>query len=182
MGIPVENRDLLAVTGHNVFIVQQCNCLAVKSHGLSESIAKKFPYARVYERRRQEGKRNLAMKEDRPVPGTFSIDSDTGNNAGPAIVALFAQYDFGKDGAYYGQRPKEYRDTAENREKWFKESFESFCKHVSDQYVCQDVRVFIPFGIGCGLAGGNWDVYSKMLDDTAEKYREIDFVICKFTR
>lgn len=72
-------------------IVQQNNCLAVKSHGLSKSIADKFPYADVYGQRKSvtqpsstsssslspmsstSRKRNLSRPEDRPEPGTIQL-------------------------------------------------------------------------------------------------------------
>ena len=71
--IKVEHCDLLTFLAD--VIVQQNNCLAVKPHGLSKSIADKFPYADVYGQRKSvaNSRRNLSRPEDRPEPGTIQL-------------------------------------------------------------------------------------------------------------
>jgi O-acetyl-ADP-ribose deacetylase (regulator of RNase III) len=83
------------------YVIQQCNCLTVKPHGLSDTIAKKYTYANFYEQREGVGIRNLAIEKDRDIPGTIKI-AHNGKNDSPYIVALFSQYDFGKVGKNYG--------------------------------------------------------------------------------
>lgn len=67
--------DLLEV--HQTFdvqcIVQQLNCLCVKPHGLSATIASKWPWANHYNTRRQQGNMNLAVMEDRKRPGDIVV-------------------------------------------------------------------------------------------------------------
>ena len=53
--------------------MHQCNCLAVKAHGLSAQIARKYPWADVYRYRRRQGLRNLAIPADQKEPGTILI-------------------------------------------------------------------------------------------------------------
>jgi O-acetyl-ADP-ribose deacetylase (regulator of RNase III) len=56
-------------------IIHQVNCLCVKAHGLSKQIAEKYPWGDIYSTRRAEGKTNLAVFEDRGIPGTTEIGS-----------------------------------------------------------------------------------------------------------
>ena len=94
-------------------IVHQCNCLAVKAHGLSAQIARKFPWVDVFRYRRRQGFRNLAVSEDRKEPGTIQIKRNPGldiikNSRGasnlipkrPDLIVLFAQWDFKKGVGY----------------------------------------------------------------------------------
>lgn len=150
------------------YIVQQCNCLSVRAHGLSEDIAKKYSYANVYSYRKGEGSRNLAIAGDRAVPGTYKL---YGRASSPTIVALFAQYDMGQCGKYYGQRPKDYDDTPINRLAWFKQSIESFGDHLLATNTGERAQVYLPYKIGCGLAGGSWNKYLKVIQDFAERIR-----------
>ena len=46
------------------YICQQNNCIAVKPHGLSLTIAREMGVC-PYSRRRADGKKNLAIEEDR---------------------------------------------------------------------------------------------------------------------
>lgn len=50
------------------YICQQNNCIAVKPHGLSSIIATELGVC-PYSRRRADGKKNLAIEEDRPPLG-----------------------------------------------------------------------------------------------------------------
>jgi hypothetical protein len=75
-------------------IVQQGNCLTVKSHGFSKKISEKYPWADVYKQRRVIPNRNLALPEDRGVPGTLKIMKSPQSNV-PDVVCLLAQWDFG---------------------------------------------------------------------------------------
>ena len=143
-------------------IVQQLNCLCVKPHGLSAAISEKYPYANIYKQRRQLFTKNLAIPEDRGVPGHITW-SDSNN---PIIVGLYGQYDFGK--AY----PKSYRpkhdpvETRQLREEWFKQALDNLKFKIEKENMNHDkIVIAFPYQIGCGLAGGNWTNYEKMLQD-----------------
>ena len=79
-------------------------------------------------------------------PGTILLRR--GNGASPTIIAMFAQLKPGKV-------------KSEPREKWFVECLEKIVAEVGNH------RVAMPYKIGCGLAGGNWDVYSNLLEETS---------------
>ena len=48
-------------------------CLTVKFHGLSANIARKYPWADLYQSRTTLGKRNLALPGDRLLPGAIQV-------------------------------------------------------------------------------------------------------------
>lgn len=145
-------------------IVQQCNCLTVRSHGLSAYIATKLDIDH-YSLRKPIGKKNLAIKEDRDVPGTVKMHQITMVIGKPYYVAcLFGQFTPGLPGKYYNYICKEHgiTETKEAREQWFKESLEK----LTDELIGLEITsVAFPYGIGCGLAGGSWPKYAKMITE-----------------
>lgn len=148
--VKIIEGDLLKAKEYH--IAQQCNCVTVRSHGLSKSIANKWPDADIYAKRKSIKGRNCAIT--RSIPGTIQKC----NAKNKVIICMFAQYCPGKVGHYsrvYGSN-----ETSEDRQKWFLE-----CLNMIDNDDSIN-EVAMPYLIGCGLAGGNWDVYKKMLNNT----------------
>lgn len=58
--------------------------------------------------------------------------------------------------------PPNYNDSYNNRKIWFKE-----CLDILDEHNYGTIA--IPYGIGCGLAGGKWDEYKHMLEECKTK-------------
>ena len=153
------------------YIIQQCNCLTIKPHGLSETIQKRFPYADLYSKRRPIGSRNLAVPEDRDVPGTFTVCDSIGK---PKIVCLFGQWRPGNlDSPYVLSYPESNPpETNDSRLQWFITSLNAF----GDSLVEHGDRIHtvaIPYKIGCGLAGGSWDMYEKVLKEFSVNYKNV---------
>ena len=149
--------DLLS--GAEQVVCQQLNCLTTKPHGLSASLARRYPYSNVYAMRKQSlAINNRCTRDSEGIPGTANFCNGL---RGPIVAGLFAQHDFGRPGT----RTPCHQDSAEMRRVWFASAL-------------QDVRSFmikhnlksigIPYMIGCGLAGGDWEVYRKMLDEFAK--------------
>ena len=155
--VKIIEGDLLKLREFDA-IAHQVNCLTVKPHGFSKQVADKYPWGDIYSKRIPEGKRNLAVKSDRGVPGTIQIFKSTTVNS-PAIVCLLSQWDFGSTGQSRRCIPP-YKDTAENRLMWFGQCFD----HI------KDVKILgLPYKIGCGLAGGDCSLYFKMICAYARK-------------
>lgn len=161
-----ENGDLLTYTKAD-FIVQQCNCLTVKSHGLAESIARIFPDADTYSKRKPIGARNLSVPEDRGTPGSISIHKK--------VINMYAQWRPGRIGApYFSSYPESPQpETVQTRQKWFRECLEI----ISHSLGSEPKTLAFPFQIGCGLAGGDWKVYQQMLEEFAAKNPQFKVVI-----
>lgn len=78
-------------------IVQQLNCIAVLPHGLSKSLATKYPYSDVYSQRRRINHLNRAIVNDRATPGTIQMCHPPNNCQLPIIANLYAQFYMGRD-------------------------------------------------------------------------------------
>lgn len=131
-------------------ICQQTNCLTVRPYGLSQQIAVNLGID-PYSKRRPIGNRNCAIPEDRETPGTIDFMM---SNKSPLIVAnLYAQYGPGKPGKYT-------EDSFENRQKWFE-----ICMRKLHNWAVENKidKIGLPYLIGCGLAGGNWEIYSSII-------------------
>lgn len=163
------SKDLL--TASEKFIAQQCNCVTVKSHGLSAAISQRFKWANPYSTRKPiSPTRNCADKKSTDKPGTVRTLSSP---SGPfSVLCLFAQWAPGQAGDYSKYYPSEYDDTPNNRLKWFKE-----CLDVIDKDESVDSPVAVPYLIGCGLAGGDWEKYSDLLENA-----KTDFVVYALSR
>lgn len=86
---------------------------------------------------------HVYSQRDKPdIPGTIKVTGDH-----PKVIAMFGQYKPGVHGP---------DDSAEQRIEWFKLCLEDIKK-------LELKSIAFPFGIGCGLAGGNWKEYFKML-------------------
>lgn len=154
-------------------IVQQCNCLTIRAHGLSQHLADVCgvnPY-----RRRLPLRRNLAVKEDRSIPGTVRVYSRSSRRP-YHLACLFSQFSPGKPQMYYQDICREHhlRDDAEQRIGWFKDCLELLSQK-ADKLDCKTVA--FPYRIGCGLAGGKWDIYSAIIEDWAQRQKFAVFIV-----
>jgi len=156
--------DLLEV--QHPFIAQQCNCLTTKAHGLSKSVAEKFPWANPYAFRSCVGNRNTTLRPS--SPGTIEIyDSPDGQKH---VVCMMAQWAPGKPlelASRYPELPNGMRDTGEQRRLWFRRCLRTIDAHLYDD---ENVVVAVPHMIGCGLAGGDWTAYEAMLEEARTKF------------
>jgi hypothetical protein len=153
------------------YIFQQCNCVTLKPHGLAESLEASFPGTCPYQYRKAARtetdtlSRNVATLESRANPGTVFILS---NGASPNIVNMFAQYAPGKAGNSWQplidvDGKITVPDDANDREKYFQHCLDAMLDFF--EFTEGKVKVAIPYKIGCGLAGGNWSNYERMLEE-----------------
>jgi hypothetical protein len=121
-------------------IAHQCNCVTKRAMGLSAQISKKWPWANVYG----------SLFKDKPrLPGTNRvIKKET-----VVVICMFGQVNPGKP-----KKKPEDPDSAESRLTYFK-----MCLEDIDQNEFE--KVAVPYGIGCGLAGGYWPDYEKALNE-----------------
>lgn len=155
--ISFKHGDLLEASEQ--YIVHQCNCISVTPHGLSSSIFDKFKYANCYSTRKREGRKNLAINEDISTPGTIQV---CGNGSDKRyVINLFAQYGMGKPYTF-NNSDKLTLDGREERKKWFSECLNEICN-------LKPLSVAFPFKIGCGLAGGSWSEYYKLIESWSDK-------------
>lgn len=137
--IEIINKDI--TLSDEQYIVHQCNCLTKGAAGLAKVLFDKYPYANVY-----------ADRTEPSVPGTIDVRGDCIFDRG--IINLFGQY---YPGGPTGDEPREQRVT------WFINGLLAI-----KQLEWVESLAF-PYQIGCGIAGGDWNRYNRILDKFAEK-------------
>lgn len=140
------NTDLLDLDSKQAqLIAQQCNCTSKTAKGLSKDIIDRYPHADFY-----------TDRGDVPSkPGTIKT---LGKGKDRIVLAMFAQLKAG--GPSKG-------DSEEDREKWFKMCLDKLTKNAS-----KIKSVAFPYGIGCGLAKGEWSNYQQLIFDWAEEVKD----------
>jgi O-acetyl-ADP-ribose deacetylase (regulator of RNase III) len=134
----VKEGDLLKSDAD--FIAHQCNCVTTQSKGLSSLIFSQFPSADIYATRTKPDKL-----------GTIIVCGNGQDNR--YVINMLAQY--------YPGKPRYGRDSAERRLA----AFQQCLSHIAQIPSIAGKSVAFPFGIGCGLAGGDWEKYEKVLSD-----------------
>jgi len=123
------------------FICHQCNCVTNKSAHLSKDMFTTYPYADVY-----------TAREEPTEPGTVEL---RGNGSDERfVVNMFGQYYPGRSKYRTG------KDTLTVRQGYFRRCLEAM-KDLKGSFA-------FPCRIGCGAAGGDWEVYRKMIEEFAE--------------
>jgi len=143
--LKIVDGDLL--DAKETYIAHQCNCISTNAKTLAELIFNKYPDSDSY------SKRINGMKSTYGDPGTIEIFGDTE----PYIINMYAQY--------YPAKSKYPNDSINKRIGWFEECL----IHISQIKNIHIKTVAMPFNIGCGAAGGDWNTYYKILTNFANK-------------
>ncbi len=143
--IKIVNGDLL--DAKETYIAHQCNCISINAKTLAELIFNKYPDSNSYI------KRINGIQSTYNTPGTIEI---FGENE-PYIINMYAQY--------YPTKSKYSNDSINKRIGWFKECL----THISKIENIHITTIAMPFNIGCGAAGGDWNTYYTILTDFANK-------------
>lgn len=144
--------DILSI--EHGYIMHQVNCRGVMGAGLAKQI--KLAYPDVYNAYRRMCS---AAKDAESLLGLALVVQATETLH---VVNLFGQQNFGthlQQTNYAAVRAGLY-------------NFSDHRKNAN-----KDWPVYIPMGMGCGLAGGNWAVVSKIIEDTVP-----DAIIVQFRK
>lgn len=125
-------------------ICHQVNCQGVMGSGLAKQIRNK--YAKVFEEYQK-----YVVNNKFTALGTCQIIDVA---RGKYIANLFGQYNYGRD--------KQYTDYDALRESLF--SLKVSCKD-------NNKSIAIPYNLGCGLAGGDWNIVYKIIEDVFKDYK-----------
>lgn len=121
-------------------ICHQVNCRGVAGSGLAKQIANKYP--------------NWQM-EYKSSCYNISLGSTTKHivNSTLYIVNIFSQDGYGKNRRHtnYAALGHALTYIKWNYPKWINDGLTG--------------KIYIPYGIGCGLGGGNWDIVSEIIYD-----------------
>jgi O-acetyl-ADP-ribose deacetylase (regulator of RNase III) len=133
-------------------ILHQCNCVTKVGMGLSHDLFTKYPFADIYARRQIPN-----------APGTIDVRQQNGK----MIINLFGQY-------YPGQSRYD-GDLAKDRINMFCQALRQIELMLIDTNRIKSLA--LPYGIGCGLAGGSWSTYHELLKLFAERNPSVQVVL-----
>lgn len=155
--IEFRDGDLLEQTDLDA-IIHQCNCFGVMGAGIAKQIAKKYPCAVEADKRYLPG--------DRKKLGSYTCGVDKVTNL--HIINLYGQFHYGIE-----KRQTDYDAV----KRALLEVKEDYCSHY---LFCQTpMKIGIPYNMGCGLAGGSWNVIEAMLKELFETAEEYILVLVK---
>lgn len=152
--IKIIEKDILTInTG---VIVHQVNCRGIMGGGIAAQIRLKYP--KVCEE--YSAMCNLVDEIDR-----YSLLGQA--QFCKATPDLFIANVFGQLSTSRNSRETEYYAL----------------KHGLESTIVRflaDTEIYLPYNIGCGLGGGDWNIVNRMLERLSETF-EKDLTLCKFT-
>lgn len=148
----VVNNDLLKTPIH--IIAHQVNCQGVMGGGVAKQIKQKYPT--VYE----IYKARCCESHEKLLGGYVAVWSQ---DRSQLIVNVFGQNNFGRDKVY-----TDYKALENGLSNFIKDYRNSFNIMPEVQ-----IPIAIPYKIGCGLAGGDWNLVSTILEKLEIEYNII---------
>ena len=140
MNIPVIQGDILRSDAD--IIVQQVNCQGVMGAGLAKQIASQYPEVL------SPYKKMCNTRDTQDLLGKVLICP---TRTGVRIANVFGQDRYGRDGCYTDYAALE-------------NGLAAVVRYASQK----NLSIAIPYGIGCGLAGGDWTIVSEIISQVFE--------------
>lgn len=141
--IKIIDGDILQAQEN--IIVHQVNCLSVMGGGIAKQIREKYP--KVF-----KDYQKYLSNSGFPIQALGECQFvEVGENK--YVANLFGQYKYGRD--------KQQTDY-----KALEEALFSLKVNAKDH----NLSVAIPVNLGCGLAGGSWDIVYKMIEEVFHDY------------
>jgi len=140
------------------YIAHQCNAVTNKSAHLSKDVFAAFPWADIYTPRKNYS--SVPMTEE--MPGNIIVKGNGQEQR--YVINIMGQY-YPGNVKYSDSRKDGYRA----RQEYFASALNKILR------IDNLEAIAFPHGIGCGAAGGDWDIYQKMIScfsqlTTAEVY------------
>ena len=130
----IIEKDLLTV--ESGIICHQCNCLGSMGGGIALAIKNKWPVVyRTY--RDTYDRQGLRLGEIQLVKVSDNL----------IVCNMMCQ-------KYFGREPRLYTDY---------DAVRTAFKKLHDT-IGRTTQIYIPMNMGCGLAGGDWNEYSRIVD------------------
>lgn len=129
-------------------IAHQVNCQGNMENGLAKQIKQRYP--EVYKKYKTICEEDLKDKYRTGALRTKllgAVQYDCQNKSKPAVVSLYAQEYFGRDGKCYTNYS----------------ALRTCLSRLND--LCRGKKIALPYKIGCGLGGGDWNIVTKIIED-----------------
>lgn len=151
--MPIQTKNTNILTTDADILVHQVNGLGVMGAGLAKQIAHKYPHVeRAYKR---------FVHEHGGTPETLLGQHQFVATDDFTVANVFGQARIGRD-----RRQTNYN------------ALEKGLERVAHTARSNELSVAIPYGIGCGLAGGEWQVVSSIIEKV---FVDVDVTLYKFT-
>ena len=131
-------------------IIHQCNCFATQGAGIAKQISSRW--AQV-----------LEADKKYPIPvgskerlGEASMASVEGDHGDMLVVNLYAQHRYGRG------TQTDYDALRKGISKVF------FMIYMLAQ---PNIKIGLPYGMGAGLAGGDWEQVKSIIEENADRYK-----------
>ena len=153
----IVKGDLLKLAEEGKFdlILHGCNCFNTMGAGIAKQIKDRYPEA-------YETDKNESIYGDIEKLGSYTVCSVITGNHSFNILNAYTQYDFkGKNNVDYNAIKKVFHvigNTFRHNNK--------------------NIRIGYPM-IGASLAGGNWDIISKIID---EELKDLDHTLVVYNK
>jgi O-acetyl-ADP-ribose deacetylase (regulator of RNase III) len=166
MNIEYRNGDLLKQDDIQI-IAHQVNCQGVMGSGIAKQIKEQFPEAYNDYVAYCIGEEELIETESVDLLGDYCFT----NIKGKYICNLFGQNNFG----YNGNKFTNYTALISSLHNCIK-YFDDNCYFYNNE----QVKIGIPYKIGCDRGGGDWNIVELLLKDMCEIFPDnYTLVICK---
>lgn len=136
------------------FIAHQVNCRGVMGAGLAKQIRQKYP--EVY-----EDYKNYCNTATKGYNHIGDCQVSWTNDRKHCILNIFGQLGYGTE--YVQTDYVALKQGFFLAVQWIKN------KYFSDYEQNYQIVIAIPYGIGCGLAGGDWEKVKKLLTEIEEE-------------
>lgn len=147
MSIKIIHDDILNAT-QNV-IIHQVNCQGRMGAGVAKAISTKWPVVRTQYLKFCEGK---APEDLLGEVNLVKINDSWGSDC-QYVANAFAQLNFRKKNDIGNVCCTSY------------DAFHRCMSKIVNEFNHHSVSYAMPYGIGCGLAGGKWNIIMEILDD-----------------
>lgn len=136
------------VLSGNGIIIQQVNCRGVMGAGLASQVRRAYP--KVYN---EYMKLCRSKSAEQLLGGVLYVTVSKDK----VIANVFGQNTYGRTGVHtdYYALEKGLKNVAKNAQK-------------------HNLSVHLPFGLGCGLAGGDWSIVSSII---ASVFSDVEYYI-----
>jgi O-acetyl-ADP-ribose deacetylase (regulator of RNase III) len=136
-------------------IVHQCNCTTTRAAGLAAQLHEKFPWCDIYSKRNGYDLGHIGE-------ALISGNGKDRRYVASLISQIYAGGPSDKTQFYVPHLDEVIADNNNTRVMLFQRALEDLASNGITTFA-------FPWGIGCGLAKGNWKTYEKILREWANK-------------